>query len=124
LPTHSAACSYKGSGITVFRNSLLFSSFVVYMDLFKQAFGDALGAFWLGLFPASSLNGWLMAAELRWLLRLLLLLPSVLPIAAAAAFAAIVAVAVAATAVAATVWPLPSPSLLLPSKDSTRLRAF
>lgn len=37
----------KGSGTTLFRNSFLFSSFVVYMDLSKQ-FGLNLSPFWMG----------------------------------------------------------------------------
>ena len=37
----------KGSGTTLLRNAFLFSSFVVYMDVFKQ-FGLELSPFWLG----------------------------------------------------------------------------
>lgn len=36
----------KGSGTTLLRNSFLFSSFVVYMDIFKQ--NVELSPFWLG----------------------------------------------------------------------------
>jgi solute carrier family 25 (mitochondrial carnitine/acylcarnitine transporter), member 20/29 len=36
------------TGSTIFRNTFLFGSFVVYMDLCKQISGDSLGAFWTG----------------------------------------------------------------------------
>ena len=39
---------FKGSGTTLFRNSFLFSSFVVYMDISKQLFGADLSPFWQG----------------------------------------------------------------------------
>jgi len=37
----------KGSGVTLFRNAFLFSSFVVYMDISKQVIED-LSPFWRG----------------------------------------------------------------------------
>jgi len=45
---------YSGSGMTIFRNSFLFSFFVVYMDLAKTFFGDKLGPFWLGALCANA----------------------------------------------------------------------
>jgi solute carrier family 25 carnitine/acylcarnitine transporter 20/29 len=39
---------FKGSGATVFRNSFLFSSFVIYIDLSKQLIPGGLSPFWLG----------------------------------------------------------------------------
>eukprot|EP00750_Incisomonas_marina_P008240 INCI15387.2.p1 GENE.INCI15387.2~~INCI15387.2.p1 ORF type:complete len:273 (+),score=38.89 INCI15387.2:97-915(+) len=45
---------YNGSGATIFRNSFLFSFFVVYLDLTKQVFGDKLGAFWTGALCANA----------------------------------------------------------------------
>ena len=38
----------SGSGATIFRNSFLFSSFVIYMDLSKQIIPGGLSPFWTG----------------------------------------------------------------------------
>lgn len=38
----------KGSGATIFRNSFLFSSFMVYIDLSVQLVPGGLGPFWTG----------------------------------------------------------------------------
>lgn len=39
---------FKGSGATIFRNSFLFSSFMIYIDLSKQLVSGGLGSFWTG----------------------------------------------------------------------------
>jgi hypothetical protein len=39
---------FSGSGATIFRNSLLFSSFVIYMDLIKQLIPGGLSPFMTG----------------------------------------------------------------------------
>jgi len=39
---------YKGSGITMARNSVLFASFVIYIDLTKQIVPGGLSPFWSG----------------------------------------------------------------------------
>ena len=39
---------YSGSGATVFRNSFLFSTFVIYIDISKQIVPGGLSPFWLG----------------------------------------------------------------------------
>ena len=41
---------FQGAGATIARNSVLFSSFVVYMDLLKQAIPGGLSPFWTGGF--------------------------------------------------------------------------
>ena len=38
----------NGSGATIFRNSFLFSSFMIYIDLSNQIFPGGLGPFWTG----------------------------------------------------------------------------
>lgn len=38
----------NGSGATIFRNSFLFSSFVIYIDLSNQLVPGGLGPFWTG----------------------------------------------------------------------------
>jgi solute carrier family 25 carnitine/acylcarnitine transporter 20/29 len=38
----------SGSGTTIFRNSFLFSSFMIYIDLSKQLVPGGLGSFWTG----------------------------------------------------------------------------
>lgn len=44
---------WKGSGATIFRNSFLFSSFVVYVDFTKQLFPGGLGPFLTGAISAN-----------------------------------------------------------------------
>ncbi len=39
---------YKGSGITLFRNSFLFASFAIYIDFSKQIVKGGLDPFWTG----------------------------------------------------------------------------
>ena len=39
---------FNGSGATIFRNSFLFSGFVIYMDLLKQIVPGGLSPFWTG----------------------------------------------------------------------------
>jgi len=39
---------YKGSSVTILRNSFLFSSFVIYIDISKQLVAGGLGPFWTG----------------------------------------------------------------------------
>ena len=41
---------FNGSGATIFRNSFLFSGFVIYMDLLKQIVPGGLSPFWTGNF--------------------------------------------------------------------------
>ena len=44
----SLSSVYKGSSATMVRNAFLFGSFVVYIDLSKQAVDGGLGPFWTG----------------------------------------------------------------------------
>ena len=44
---------FSGSGATVFRNSFLFSSFMIYVDISKQLVPGGLGPFWTGAICAN-----------------------------------------------------------------------
>ena len=66
---------YIGSGTTIFRNSILFSLFVMYMDISKQMTRDSLGAFatgsicstlaWLSIWPLDVVKSQIQSGQLE-----------------------------------------------------------